>query len=75
MVHQICDKACHSKFIYKYWNDEKIVETYPNLTLTLRDGKIMYVKDFTPEIKPYYYKFKERNILHTKYESINSKSK
>ncbi len=64
-----------SKFIYKYWNDEKIVKTYPNLTLTLRDGKIMYIKDFTPEIKPYYYKFKERNILHTKYESINSKSK
>ena len=50
------------EFIYKYWNDEKMVLTYPNLTLKLEDGKIMYVKDLTPEIKPYYHKFNERKI-------------
>ena len=50
------------EFIYKYWNDEKMVLTYPNLTLKLEDGKSMYVKDLTPEIKPYYHKFNERKI-------------
>lgn len=60
------------EFIYKYWNDEKMVLTYPNLTLKLEDGKIMYVKDLTPEIKPYYYKFNERKIKKIKDEIINS---
>lgn len=49
-----------SNFIYKYWNDKKMVMTYPNLTLSLEDGSTVYIKDLTPEIKPYYYKFKER---------------
>lgn len=60
------------EFIYKYWNDEKMVLTYPNLTLKLEDGKIMYVKDLTPEIKPYYHKFNERKIKKIKDEVINS---
>lgn len=60
------------EFIYKYWNDEKMVLTYPNLTLKLEDGKIMYVKDLTPEIKPYYHKFNERKIKEIKDEIINS---
>ena len=60
------------EFIYKYWNDEKMVLTYPNLTLKLEDGKIMYVKDLTPEIKPYYNKFNERKIKKIKDEIINS---
>lgn len=60
------------EFIYKYWNDEKMVLTYPNLTLKLEDGSIMYVKDLTPEIKPYYHKFNERKIKEIKDEIINS---
>ena len=60
------------EFIYKYWNDEKMVLTYPNLTLKLEDGKIMYVKDLTPEIKPYYHKFNVRKIKKIKDEIINS---
>ena len=47
-------------YIYKYWNDEKMIKTYPNLTLTLANGEAVYIKDLTPEVKPYYYKFKER---------------
>ena len=60
------------EFIYKYWSDEKMVLTYPNLTLKLEDGSIMYVKDLTPEIKPYYHKFNERKIKEIKDEIINS---
>ena len=44
--------------IYKYWNDEKMVITYPNLTITLKDGKNMRVSELLPHIQPYYYKFK-----------------
>jgi len=47
-----------TEIIYKYWNDEKMVITYPNLTITLRDGTNMRVRELLPDIQPYYYKFK-----------------
>lgn len=47
--------------IDKYWNDEKMVITYPNLTITLSDGTIKRVREFLPDITPYYYKFNVRS--------------
>jgi len=44
-------------FIYKYWNDDKMLKAYPNLTITLNDGTAKAVKEYYPEIKPYYYKW------------------
>ena len=46
------------EIINKFWNDEKMVITYPNLTITLSDGTIMRVRELLPDIQPYYYKFK-----------------
>lgn len=46
-----------SKIIYKFWNDEKMVITYPNLAITLNDGTNMRVRELLPNIQPYYYKF------------------
>lgn len=45
-------------FVNKYWNDEKMIITYPNLTVTLNDGTTMRVRELLPHIQPYYYKFK-----------------
>lgn len=56
--HRIYDNEKTKEFIYKYWGDEKVVKTYPNLTLSLQNGDKVYIRDLTPEIKPYYYKFK-----------------
>lgn len=47
-----------SAIINKFWNDKKMVMTYPNLTITLSDGSIVKVREYLPEIKPYYYKFR-----------------
>ena len=49
----------YSKFIYKYWGDNKMILTFPNVTIKLRDGSIVWVKDLYPDIQPYYYKFKD----------------
>ena len=46
-----------SNFIYKYIDNEKMLMTYPNLTVTLEDGSCENVKQYYPEIKSYYYKF------------------
>lgn len=64
-----------SEFISRYWNDEKMVKTYPNLKLNLENGETIYIKDLTPEVQPYYYKFKERKGENKQNEIINSESK
>jgi len=46
-----------AEFINKFWGNKKMIKTYPNVTIQLKDGKIVYVKDLLPEIQPYAYKF------------------
>lgn len=51
-----------SDFIYKYWGDEKMIKTLPNLKLQDNDGKIVYFDSLLPDIQPYYYKFSDKGI-------------
>lgn len=53
------------EFIDKYWNENKMVLTYPNLKLQLDNEKKLYVQDFYKEVKPYYYKF-DNNLIDIK---------
>lgn len=46
-----------SKFIHKYFGDEKMIKTFPNLKTKDLDGNILYFDCFVGDIKPYYYKF------------------
>lgn len=46
-----------SEFIYKFWGNNKMVKTYPNVTITLANGESVLAKSYLPDIKPYYYKF------------------
>lgn len=46
-----------SKFIYKFWGNDKMVKTYPNVTITLANGESVLAKNYLPDIEPYYYKF------------------
>ena len=45
-----------SKFIYKFWGDEKMLKTFPNLKVTDINGDIVYIDSLLPEIQPYYLK-------------------
>lgn len=51
-----------SDFIYKYWGDEKMIKTLPNLKLQDNDGKIIYFDSLLPDIQTYYYKFSDKGI-------------
>ena len=46
-----------SKFIHKYFGDEKMIKTFPNLKTKDLDGNILYFDCFVGDIKPYYYRF------------------
>ncbi len=47
-----------ANFIYKFWGDKRMITTYPNVTIELENGNIIWVKNLLPEIKPYFIKFK-----------------
>jgi len=46
-----------SNFIYKYWGNRKMVRAFPNIKLELTTGESVYLRDYYPDIKSYYFKF------------------
>ena len=50
-----------ANFIYKYWDTDTMLLTYPNLTITLKDGSSKRIKNLYPGCKVYYYKF-DKNL-------------
>lgn len=42
------------KFVDKYWNDEKILKTFPNLKIPDSNGNIILIRDILTDIQPYY---------------------
>ena len=46
-----------AELIKKYWGNEKMIKTYPNVTIKLANNEILWVKDFYPEIKTYLLRF------------------
>lgn len=62
--HYLYDDKEKADLIYKYWNNEKMILTYPNLTITLEDGTLQRVADYYPDVKDCYYRFKNaRSIM------------
>lgn len=43
-----------SNFVYRYFSDEKMLKTFPNLKLMSKDGEIIYISDVLKDIQPYY---------------------
>lgn len=63
LYHKVYDNEKKASFINKYLNNEKMILTYPNLTITLSDGTLKKVAEYYPEIRNCYYKFDvNRNI-------------
>lgn len=52
-----------SKFIYKFWNDEKMIKTFPNLKIEDVDGNIIYFDSLVPNVKPYYFVVYDKSKL------------
>lgn len=42
------------EFADKHFSDEKMLKTFPNLKVTVKDGQIIYVSDILKDIQPYY---------------------
>lgn len=60
-LYQNSEKA--KKIVDKFFNDEKMLKTFPNLKLTLEDGTVILVRDILKDIQPYYIKVFEPQEL------------
>ena len=49
-----------SNFINKYWNDKKMIKTFPNLKIEDKNGQIIFFKELVPEVRPYYIKIYDK---------------
>lgn len=57
-------------FIEKFWNDRKMIRTFPNLKIKDKDGNLIYFADYVGDIQPHYYKF-NFNLRRNKDEIFN----
>ena len=46
-----------TKFIYKFWDNRKMIKTFPNLKVQDTEGNILYMDSYL-DIQPYYLKLK-----------------
>ena len=60
-----------AEFINKFWDDRKMIRTFPNLKIKDKDGNIIYFADYVGDIQPYYYKF-NFNLKKNKDEIFNN---
>lgn len=51
---QIYDNPTVREITDKYFSDEKMLKTFPNIKVTKKDGKIIYICDILKDIQPYY---------------------
>ena len=54
-------------FIYKFFDNEKMIKTFPNIKIEDVDGNILFFRDYVKDIKPYYYNFRTNSHLKSKY--------
>ena len=51
----------HQNIVRIFFNNEKMIKTYPNLKVEQLDGSIVYFKDLLPDIKPYLFRFSNQD--------------
>ena len=49
-----------SRLIYRFWDDRKMIRTFPNLKIQDKDGKIIYFNTLVPDVEPYYVKIYDK---------------
>ena len=45
-----------SDFIHTFWNDKKMIRTFPNMKIEDANNNIIYIDSLLPDIQPYYLK-------------------
>lgn len=51
------------EFVLKYFDDEKMIKTFPNIKVEDVNGNILFYRDYVKDIKPYYFNFRENSRI------------
>lgn len=62
------------KIVDKYFNNEKILKTFPNIKVTSKDGQIIYVCDILSDIQPYYFRVFTPRIMKNNEQTLFTKN-
>lgn len=57
------------EFVDRYFSDEKILKTFPNIKVTKKDGNVIWICDILDQIQPYYVRIFTPQM--PKYEKIS----
>ncbi len=49
-----------SNFIYTFWDDKKMIRTFPNMKIEDENHNVIYLDSLLPEIQPYYKRIFEK---------------
>lgn len=52
------------EFALKYFDDEKMIKTFPNIKVEDANGNILFYRDYVKDIKPYYFNFRENSRIY-----------
>ena len=59
---EIYSNERRKKFIETCWGNELMIKTFPNIKVNDKDGKIVYLNSFYPDIQNYYYKVFDNEV-------------
>lgn len=54
------------EFVLKYFDNEKMIKTFPNIKIEDVNGDILFYRDYVKDIKPYYFNFRENSRIKLK---------
>lgn len=58
----LAENKALTNFINTYWNNEKMIKTFPNMKIEDIYSNIIYLDSLCPDVQPYYKKLFEKNI-------------
>ncbi len=59
---EIYSNERRKKLIETCWGNELMIKTFPNIKVNDKDGKIVYLNSFYPDIQNYYYKIFDNEV-------------
>ena len=73
-IDEIYNNQTIKKISDKFFTNEKMLKTFPNIKVTNKDGEIIYVREILKDIQPYYFKiFTPRFKVDENGNLVNSK--
>ena len=63
MYNELYGDENKANFINKFFSDEIMIKTFPNLKIKDIDGNMLYLDQYVGDIQPYYFRIFEKKLI------------